>query len=97
MRLYECGKIILKHSLRLINSALLIGGFVLMIGGAGALDYTAETGATAGPQMYQQMIVGLIMVVAGFTLKRMRDSYGTRKNFRTESENLYRALRRMAG
>ena len=97
MKLYECGKIILRHSLRMINSALLIGGFVLMIGGAGALDYTAETGAPAGPEIYRQMTMGLIMVVAGFTLKKLRDNYGTRENFRTESESLYRALRRMAG
>lgn len=90
-------KTIRKHFLSLISNGILLTGILLMIGGAGALDYTAETGAPAGPQMYQQMIVGLIMVVAGFTLKRMRDSYGTRKNFRAESESLYRSLRRMAG
>ena len=97
MKLYGCGKIILRHSLRLINSALLIGGMVLMIGGAGMLDYTAETGAPAGPEIYRQMVMGLILVMAGFTLKELRDNYGTRENFRTESESLYRALRRMAG
>lgn len=97
MRICECGKIILRHSLRLINSALLIGGFVLMIGGAGALDYTAEIGTAAGPEIYRQMTMGMIMVLAGFTLKELRDNYGTRENFRTESESLYRAFRRMAG
>jgi len=83
--------------LRLINAGLLIGGMALMIGGAGVLDYTAEIGTAAGPEIYRQMNMGLIMVLGGFTLKKLRDTYGTRENFRTESEKVHRELRRMAG
>lgn len=69
----------LKHSLSVMNSLIIITGFILMVGSAGALDYSVEIGSIEDPSGdYRRMILGMIFLIIGFSFAYWRQTNGKR-------------------
>lgn len=88
----------LSSFLRIADASLVIIGMMLMIGGAGALDFSVETGSMDDPKtVYIQMIVGLFFLMAGLVTEHWRQRSDERETFREQDQEIHREFRRLAG
>lgn len=88
----------LSSFLKITDACLVIVGLMLMIGGAGALDFSVETGINDDPKtVYIWMIVGLFFLMTGLVTEHWRQRSDERETFRKPDQKIYRSQGRMAG
>ena len=88
----------MKNILSVMNSLIIITGFILMIGSAGALDYSVEIGSIEDPSGdYRRMILGVIFLIIGFSYAYWRQNRDERETFRKSDQEIHREFRRLAG